>query len=237
MTSTVLYKTHCPKCREKGKDHAGDNLAVYSDGHSYCYSCGFYTGSNLTKLKQPLKKNVIFELPEDLDSTLVGEPLQWLKKYYSIPDIPNNIYWSESTQKLYFLIYIDNKLVAYQYRYFGDNPKHPKWVSTGVNDNLLYIQGAPSQTLVLVEDIISMDKVSKVQQCLCLFGSNITNNRLANLFLFNYKKIIIWLDPDKDRESINFFTTCLHIGFDCQTIFTAKDPKDYSIEEIKEILQ
>ena len=39
--STVLHKAPCPECRIKGEDKKGDNLAVYDDGHSYCYKCGY----------------------------------------------------------------------------------------------------------------------------------------------------------------------------------------------------
>lgn len=36
----LLRREPCPVCREMGRDHKGDNLAVYDDGHSYCYGCG-----------------------------------------------------------------------------------------------------------------------------------------------------------------------------------------------------
>lgn len=39
-SSSVIHTAPCPKCRDKGEDRSGDNLAVYDDGHSYCYKCG-----------------------------------------------------------------------------------------------------------------------------------------------------------------------------------------------------
>tara|TARA_R110000824_G_scaffold241589_2_gene430349 strand:+ start:2843 stop:4480 length:1638 start_codon:yes stop_codon:yes gene_type:complete len=39
--SKVISKKPCPKCRTKGEDRKGDNLAVYDDGHDYCFKCGF----------------------------------------------------------------------------------------------------------------------------------------------------------------------------------------------------
>lgn len=42
--STLVGKRQCPKCRDRG----GDNLAIYSDGHGYCFSCSYYT-KDLTK--------------------------------------------------------------------------------------------------------------------------------------------------------------------------------------------
>lgn len=32
----------CPRCRERGQDKRGNNLARYSDGHAYCHACGYY---------------------------------------------------------------------------------------------------------------------------------------------------------------------------------------------------
>lgn len=45
-TSRVVEKRQCPNCAGKGRDTAGDNLAVYDDGHEYCFACGFYKGKN-----------------------------------------------------------------------------------------------------------------------------------------------------------------------------------------------
>lgn len=42
-TSTFVEHKPCPACRDTGGDRAGDNLAVYSDGHGYCNKCGHYS--------------------------------------------------------------------------------------------------------------------------------------------------------------------------------------------------
>ena len=39
MTSKVIEKKQCPNCASKGGDKNEDNLAVYDDGHTYCYKC------------------------------------------------------------------------------------------------------------------------------------------------------------------------------------------------------
>lgn len=38
----LIEKTRCPKCAERGRDNSGDNLAVYDDGSTYCFSCHAY---------------------------------------------------------------------------------------------------------------------------------------------------------------------------------------------------
>lgn len=36
--SKLLYRTSCPRCVSECRDTAGDNLAVYDDGHEYCFA-------------------------------------------------------------------------------------------------------------------------------------------------------------------------------------------------------
>jgi twinkle protein len=42
MKSKVLHKTQCPRCAEEGKDTSKNNLAVYDNGHSHCFSCKYH---------------------------------------------------------------------------------------------------------------------------------------------------------------------------------------------------
>lgn len=45
-TSAFVEHKPCPACRDTGGDKAGDNLAIYDDGHGYCNKCGHYEHSN-----------------------------------------------------------------------------------------------------------------------------------------------------------------------------------------------
>jgi twinkle protein len=45
MTSKFVSRERCPKCAESGQDRSGDNLAVFSDGHKFCFSCNYFIGS------------------------------------------------------------------------------------------------------------------------------------------------------------------------------------------------
>jgi twinkle protein len=40
--SSVVEKQQCPACARRGQDTSQDNLAVYDDGHKYCYACKYY---------------------------------------------------------------------------------------------------------------------------------------------------------------------------------------------------
>lgn len=237
---TILYKTRCPACAEQGKDKHGDNLAVYADGHSYCYSCGHVTNGN--KIPHIKKKIQLVELPLDCDWTLPPEPTKWLQKYFEYKDIPLNTFWSESRQSLIFPIYDDpikpTSLLAYQARYFGDDSKRPKWRGFGIDDSLIQIGGEPTRdsSIVLVEDLLSWYKVSKLHRCMCLFGSNVSSKKLAQLLLLNYKHVILWLDYDKYNYSITVVGKARMLGLQTYVIVTHLDPKEYDYSEIKNIL-
>jgi twinkle protein len=46
MTSKLIRREQCPRCKEEGHDNSHDNLAVYDDGHSYCFRCGYMVGKD-----------------------------------------------------------------------------------------------------------------------------------------------------------------------------------------------
>lgn len=48
VANTFVRHEACPKCRSEGNDRSGNNLAVYSDLSTYCFSCG-YTEASKTK--------------------------------------------------------------------------------------------------------------------------------------------------------------------------------------------
>ena len=230
-SSHLLYKTRCPRCAENGKDRHGDNLGVYSDGHSYCFSCGYGSGATVAeKLSRSAKTHQMAPvLPEDISNTLGENAKRWLLRYFPTKDFPRCL-WSEQEQKLYFML-PDG---AFQYRYFGQNKDHPKWVGYGINDSLIHIVGnVHSTSIILVEDIISAVKVGHITPTLCLFGSNISLKRLATLKLLGYNEVIIWLDWDKKEYAIKAAQLAQSIGLNSKVIHTKLDPKDYNFEEIK----
>ena len=54
-TNFIAYEP-CPECQRNGYDTTGDNLARYSDGHGFCFSCKHYEHSD--ELKQQEVKQV-----------------------------------------------------------------------------------------------------------------------------------------------------------------------------------
>lgn len=54
--SVVVGRERCPKCAANGNDNSGDNLARYSDGGAYCFSCQYFERGDGTASEQPAKK-------------------------------------------------------------------------------------------------------------------------------------------------------------------------------------
>jgi len=48
--SNVISREQCPVCAQHGRDNSQDNLAVYDDGHKYCFACEHYEHKNNKEL-------------------------------------------------------------------------------------------------------------------------------------------------------------------------------------------
>jgi len=52
----VVRREQCPKCAAQGRDNSCDNLAVYNDGHAYCYACAYYKKGDATNMEVKVEK-------------------------------------------------------------------------------------------------------------------------------------------------------------------------------------
>lgn len=243
-TSHCLGHEPCPNCRRIGNDRDGDNLAVYSDGHKYCFKCGYLeTASGNQRLKASLNSSsnsisTTITLPADVDEQLPIHARAWLNNYaLTQQDINNNtLLWSEFYQRLIFPYLSPNGLLGWQGRYLGDDNK-AKWFSRGKLQDFLHLVGNKrSRTCVLTEDIISAIKVShNTNVCASpLFGSHIS---LAKLLRYKkiFDNIIIWLDDDMKTKVVKYSQLGSSIGLRVATVCTELDPKEYDDATIKEL--
>ena len=76
MESILLRKEQCPNCASTGGDKSRDNLSVYSDGHTHCYSCNAHT---LSGAKQGSPEKLTPSTKKDWLAEYRGD-------YYSLPD-------------------------------------------------------------------------------------------------------------------------------------------------------
>jgi len=232
------HHSRCPKCADIGKDRNGNNLANYSDGSEYCFSCGYFNRSkeNVTNYEFTPKR-ILF--PSDATSSYPTQVKTYLDKYNLTPDLCSKhlIMWSPYRERLCFPFFDDTGLIGWQGRSF--NPNKPKWFSQGDLKCVIHILGNNfKNSLVLVEDIVSSIVLNSqtTETSMSLFGSHLNLNKLQNLQILGYHKFILWLDKDKEKESLKYSYKARQLGYNCVSLVTDKDPKDYDKETLKKYL-
>jgi len=242
--SHVIRKEACPACRKLGHDKSGDNLAVYSDGHTYCFRCGNGTGrkSITTSTKQ---NSTTIVLPSDVTTELPIEARDWLRQYQlaRLDLLKNHVMWSDKWSRIVFPYFNENELLAWQGRYIpcGKNQveingKAPaKWFSQGKIHEIIHPINIKHRHATLVEDIISAIKISHVCGAIPIFGSSVSTKQILRLKTI-LDTLTIWLDPDMRSKSIKLAQTCNILGIKTNVIFSDKDPKDHTYEKIYEII-
>jgi hypothetical protein len=171
-------------------------------------------------------------------STIPARAFEWLLSYsISLQEIiDNRIQWDEAKQLLIFPVYSPTgDLVMYQGRYFGDNPEYPKYITygpvVGTYDIHWFPDGLIDDCICIVEDFISAIKVSRVLTSMPMWGSRLSNQQLLQLSSW-FKKIIWWVDPDKQKEYPNLVNRSSLFFEDAHCVYSELDPKFYSTEEI-----
>lgn len=163
----------------------------------------------------------------------------WLMKYGITPhEISKyNIGYSPTYKRIIFPVYQNNELVYWQGRTVNEVTKdNPKWINIkqrGRKDIYFRATAGNAVTIVLVEDIISAIKVARHSECVALLGSYITDDLILSLALH---RVLIWLDEDKKNEAVKYLMRMKSLGIAATLRVTSKDPKEYSTDEIKEIL-
>lgn len=235
MTEYVVGKSRCPNCAKLGRDRSADNFVEYSDGHNYCFSCGFLLGVRKTvrsSLAVPQTNKRYLPIPSDTSGAIDKKGLEWLKRYHVTWNdiIKHHIGWSESRQMLIFP-YSEG---CWQGRYFGSNTEHPKWFTIGNVRDLFHIIGEPGGTITLVEDVVSAIRIGSLPrtQAMPIFGSNIPSLVFTRLRLVT-ETVNIWLDYDKRDYALSVWKKANRLGLKTRVIITEKDPKCYSNSEIR----
>ncbi len=222
-----ITHTTCPKCAEDGRDRHGDNLAVYSDGGSYCFSCGYYTQSQ--------RYAPVGEKKERFDPTVSPMPtdmLLYLENFLTLHQIDEHFIWDDTRQRAvlkkglpYF--YWGRQVVG---RWKDEGPKvltfgeKPFEVFAGqhVRDN---------RVLVCVEDPISAIKVGERYATFPLFGSQLPPDWLRKISVFNPRYLVFWLDHDKLKESMAYTMTMRNL-YHARCVDSLSDPKAYDLPAI-----
>ena len=240
--STVVSKSQCPQCAERGRDRSEDNLATYSDGHVYCYRCKYYRNGDkrqqtVLSLKQAMlnaqaQKQRIVKLPDDLTNTFPYQAGNWLASYGIEKEecLRDGIGWSDSLEGIVFPFYTVDKnknvcVQGYQVRNF--HKERPKYVTQGPRDDIFWYHGlehAKKRGIILVEDCVSAMKVGRYACTLPLLGSNLARRKQVDLYKSS-DKLFFWLDNDVANDAYKYAASCAAQGYETQVIVTPEDPK------------
>ena len=215
----------------------------------YCHRCkrrGFkpvrgLSPTNMVKFIQSSKKHVpvvdadSVMFPEDYTDKIPPRGLVWALKYMTIEDLVlAHAVYSQSYDRVIFPIYNANTMIAWQGRKLtNEDPNAPKWLLKRIasNKHTLYkVDNCGSDAVVLVEDVPSAIAVGKVMDCYALLGTYVPEHLYLNV---PYDKVIIWLDADAIKLALKYQQKFRQIGKMCKIVYTCKDPKEYSAEEIR----
>lgn len=229
----------CPSCGSR------DNLGRYSDGSAYCFGCGYQERGEKSPFvgerdgqNESLSDGVRF--PEDATNIVVGTGLEWLAKYEldARDAYRAGFKWSPYWQQLLMPFYdSDGNLCCIQAKNF--NPKRAskaKYYNIGEKAQSRTIYGNQGGTLVLTEDALSALVVSKVADAKPLLGTSIPREQIVG-FKEHYNRLVVWLDADKWREGRSIADQAKLLGMETKTLLTEKDPKEYSVDDIRGLIQ
>ena len=232
----------CPKCALAGRDRAGDNLGVYPDGSRHCFSCGYHrSGRSLfTKRVESNGYENKGVLPFDFTREVPVRAWRWLLQFgLSYTYWKEHVGWSEHYSRLVFTVGQPTRFSIGRYIGDRDERKWYIWGDRGEHVELIRpaVPYGGDSPVALVEDLISAHKVGQVTPCIPLFGTKVLDSTIKALIDLK-RPVALWLDQDQYTllaPKINRVQTFL--THSVRYIHTEKDPKRYSIDEIKEILK
>jgi hypothetical protein len=227
---TFLKNTACPNCRKQGKDRAGDNLATYSDGGFYCWSCGFSKKGISLRPQVPIEASErSLEAFSRWSPTLPAQEIEnLLERGFKLSELRGFLYDYSWDRRIY-PVYSGKELVFYEAR---SRTAVPKSIQKGQKPIHVLGVGNP---VVLVEDLLSAIKVSRHCRAMPLWGSSLVRDWIPYLIGLQ-SPVVLWLDSDKLREASKIAGALGLVGIATAVIRTDKDPKDLTDKEINEAL-
>lgn len=232
ILSHFLYNERCPKCSANGADKSGNNLAVYSDTHKYCFACGYIDkGDIVERFKTKLNTKVEVKPFTQFNNsgTMDSKGMTYLKKYGLTNDEINKNYFWDSDGYLVF----DGGSYQNARNFTGVGAKY---MTRGIiRNNEPILQNTQSDTIIIVEDAISAIKVSRVLPSVPIHNSIIPLELILRLSK-RFKKLFVWLDKDKNFSALKQAENARLLFEEVRTIWTDLDPKCYSESEIKKYL-
>lgn len=237
-----LHYEPCPRCREKGNDNRGDNCAVYSDGGSHCFSCGFHKFPKHYVKPTEEKVNGSKILPIDFSREVPVRAWKWLLQWgLPMSYWQGKVGWSEKDIRLVFTentFSIGRWQPEFQLALPPEEKPPRKWFVWGNPHQAPVIFGdyGKSKEIILVEDIISANKLGRLTCSIPLFGTKVFNGVLPILRHIGLP-VVLWQDKDQQAcQPQRCHNLSLLTGLPVRYVVTDNDPKALSGEQIHEAL-
>ena len=232
-----------------------------SHGYStYCFRCGddskLFVGHGTRSASEMIQHRKELEeymaevgdiaLPYDYTQDIPREGLLWLLKG-GVSRLLREHYkfgWSERMGRVVLPVYIKGALVAVQNRAVlkGQEPKYMNKVggdsSLFWSDPAVALEDGRTDTVVLVEDILSCVRVGRVQRAVSSLGTSISYATAAEI-IKHYNRVLVWYDDDKaGLNGARKAKAVLELqGAEVHLIKTDKDPKEYDNEILKSTIK
>jgi hypothetical protein len=193
------------------------------------------------------------KLPDDATQNYSIQALAWAAKYeISVEEmLRSNMYYSAARNQVIFRFNDgEGGVVAWQARNLTATSKGRRYYTQGDINHVLPIYrcrdaagdhpGSVVRRLVLVEDCLSAIKVASLtdagRDAMPCLGSSVPRAKLARLRPF-YDVLDVFLDPDMWPKSLMLAKQAEMLGFRVRSIKAEHDPKEFTREELKELLK
>ncbi len=187
-----------------------------------------------TKLKVVKNSEILVEIPEEL--------IQYLRETYGFTKEEidkNNLTYIPDSKRLCLPLYdlYGRKFGTVHRAVPGSKYKIPKTLNFIPDKDKRQDLHFPRKSygkieeLILVEDIFSAIKCSRIQPTAALLGTHISLERMEKLCKLT-KKIVLVLDPDAIKESLAYSKKFSGLFDSIRVVQLSKDPKDSSMEEL-----
>lgn len=231
------YLYHCFRCGMKGFRVEGESTPedIISNKRSRSAMDVSYATKN------------DLQLPADFSNELPEQAWLWLNKYGITAEEAHayNFGYSYFYDRLIMPVYengSNSKLIYWQGRNLGKvTPEKPKYINAKQERSDIFFRveqegiEANKSKVILVEDVVSAIKIGRQFNCIALLTTSMPNEFIQDLARSG-RAVIIWLDYDKRAKMVRDVLKLQSFGIKARRVLTVKDPKAYSDEEIKEIL-
>ena len=234
---------------------SSDARFVYPDGGSFCFSCWSPGGKRISPYVRQNEGtgSTNLSLPDDCSFDYPEHVLSWTSKYHITVEelISHDVYYSKQRDQLIFTWEAaSGEVCLWQARNFSKTAK-AKCYTKGKPDafvpiythrTLGHTYGSPQRLLVIVEDPISAIKCSRFTCAMPVLGSDLSKDKIKHIArhlegFLGCSEVVVWLDGNMFHKAQRIAQRFKMLGVEARAVYTQLDPKEYTNDEIRKIIE